>query len=294
MTTAQDTLLCCDITVEEDAVEILWGLLALYISFGWEEESLNTGQTRFRFYCESESFVRDFTQAVQASVPMANIETTRVPQEDWTRAWREYFTPIACGKHFMVLPPWLEQSTPLEGRKGIIIEPKSAFGTGHHSTTALCLKALSELWDAGRIKEDMEFLDLGTGSGILAIGLCQLGLYGVGTDIDPLAVENAFENKELNSIVSYDKTQKKGLELLLGSVEVLSGRTFDVVIANILARPLKELAKEIVALRKDGACLILSGLLIVQAQDVQDSYTEQGLPAPRMLTDGEWAALVWE
>ncbi len=289
-----NTLYRCHITVDEDAVEILWGLLALHVSFGWEEESLPTGETRFCIHCESKEFLDTLAQDVQAAQPMAIIEMSEIPQKDWTEAWREYFTPIACGSRFMVLPPWLEESTPVGQRQSIVIEPKSAFGTGHHSTTALCLGVVSDLLDSGRIGAGMEFLDLGTGSGILGLGCCHCHLYGIGTDIDQLAVDNALENRELNGIKAYDAQAKSGFDVVLGSVEAVQGRVFDVVLANILAKPLKELAPELVKLRKDGGCLVLSGLLVVQAEDVQAAYMEQGLPAARMVVEGDWAALVWE
>ncbi len=294
MSDIKNILFCCDLLVTEDAVEKLWGLLALHISFGWEEESLPTGETRFRFYCENEDFINTVVREVQAMVPLVSVEVSQVPQEDWTLAWREYFTPIACGAHFMVLPPWLADTTELDGRQSIIIEPKSAFGTGHHSTTALCLKVISQLLEQGRITKGMEFLDLGTGSGILGIGCCHLGLYGIGTDIDPLAVDNALENRALNNISNYDAENRAGFDIVLGSVEVVAGRKFDLVVANILANPLKELAPALVALRKNDGCLILSGLLVIQAEDVQKYYMKQNLPAPSLITEGEWAALVWQ
>ncbi len=275
-------------------MEIMWGLLALHISFGWEEESLPTGETCFRIHCENREFIENLVKEIRVVLPFANIEIHEIPNEDWTQAWREFFTPIACGDNFLVLPPWLQDSTPLEGRKAIVIEPKSAFGTGHHSTTALCLGVVSDLLDAGRLQAGMEFLDLGTGSGILGIGCCHFGLYGVGTDIDTLAVDNALENRELNAVSAYDAAKKEGFDVLLGSVEAVQGRTFDVVLANILARPLKELAPQLAALRKEGGCLILSGLLTMQADAVEAAYTAQGLPPARMVTEGEWAALIWD
>ncbi len=289
-----NTLYRCQITVEEEAVEILWGLLALHISFGWEEESLPTGETLFRVHCENKEFIDTLTEAVRAQVPMAVIELSEVEQKDWTEAWREYFTPIECGARFIVLPPWLVESTDLAGRQAVVIEPKSAFGTGHHSTTALCLGVVSDLLDSGRIAAGMEFLDLGTGSGILGLGCCHFGLYGIGTDIDQLAVDNALENREINGITPYDAAQKQGFDVQLGSVEAVAGRTFDVVLANILARPLIDLAPELVKVRKEGGCLVLSGLLVVQADDVEAAYVAQGYPPARRVTEGDWAALVWE
>ncbi len=145
---------------------------------------------------------------------------------------------------------------------------------------------LSDLLDAGRVKAGMEFLDLGTGSGILGVGCCLSGLTGVGADIDPLAVENARENRTLNGV--------RGFEILSGSTEAVAGRAFDLVLANILARPLRELAPDIVKLLRPGGCLVLSGLLEVQADDVEAAYTALGLPCARRIVEGDWTALVWE
>ncbi|MDE7064949.1 MAG: 50S ribosomal protein L11 methyltransferase [Desulfovibrionaceae bacterium] len=281
-----NTLIRLDILADDGQLDPVTGVLALRVSFGWEEESLPTGETRFRVHCGNADFMQALAEELRDRIPGLRLETADVPEEDWTMAWREFFTPVACGTRFLVLPPWLRESVDMNGRTPVYIEPKSAFGTGHHATTALCLGVLSDLLDAGRVKAGMEFLDLGTGSGILGIGCCLSGLTGVGADIDPLAVENARENRTLNGV--------RGFEILSGSTEAVAGRAFDLVLANILARPLRELAPDIVKLLRPGGCLVLSGLLEVQADDVEAAYTALGLPCARRIVEGDWAALVWE
>ena len=281
-----NTLIRYDITVQEEDAETLAGVLALSVPFGWEEQSLPTGETRARVHCGNREFMDSLAAEVRRMLPQAQLDESTVPEEDWNEAWREFFTPIACGQRFVVLPPWLRESTDMQGRIPIVIEPKSAFGTGHHATTALCLTVVSDLLDSGRIRPGMNFLDLGTGSGILALGCCLSGLTGTGTDIDPLAVENALENSVINKV--------QGFEVLPGSVEAVAGRRFDVVLANILAQPLKDLAPQMVALMGQGGCLVLSGLLVIQADGVEAAYTAQGLAPARRVVEGEWAALVWE
>ena len=170
----------------------------------------------------------------------------------------------------------------------ILIEPKSAFGTGHHATTALCLRVVSDLLEAGRLQQGQHFLDLGTGSGVLGIGCCKFGLTGEGLDIDPLAVDNAVENRALNAIAPENFTVAEG------SIDAVTGKQFDLVLANILARPLTEMAADIVRACRPGGCLVLSGLLEIQADGVTAAYKAQGLPEPRRIIDGEWAALVWD
>lgn len=281
-----NTLIRYDILVVEEDLDTLSGVLAMHVPFGWEEESLPTGETRSRVHCGNREFMDALADNIRRFVPAAQIEESTVAEEDWTLAWREYFTPIACGQRFLVLPPWLRDTTDLQGRTPVVIEPKSAFGTGHHATTALCLGVLSDMLDTGRIKPGMEFLDLGTGSGILGLGCCLAGLRGTGTDIDSLAVENARENADINAV--------QGFEILPGSVEAVTGRRFDVVVANILAQPLKDLAPDIAKLMGEGGCLVLSGLLVIQADGVEAAYTAVGLPRARRVVQGDWAALVWE
>ncbi len=287
-------LIRCKITVTEDNIELAWGLLALHINFGWEEESLPTGETLFTIHAESSDFINNIVESFKQSLPQALIIIDEIPLEDWTEAWREFFTPINCGNIFVVLPPWLKESTDTKNRTPIIIEPKSAFGTGHHNTTSLCLGVMSDLLERKIINKGMNFLDIGTGTGILGLGCALHGLYGIGVDIEIPSVENSNENKSLNNIPDYDPVKKQGFDIQLGSVELVQGQSFDLVLANILAGPLKELAGEIIPLVQKGGCLVLSGILGIQAQDVANVYMEKGLPAPKIIEDGDWVALVWE
>ena len=166
----------------------------------------------------------------------------------------------------------------------IIIEPKTAFGTGYHETTALCLAVISSLYAKGVIRAGMRFLDLGTGSGILGLACTKLGLAGEGLDIDLAAVENALENRCANAIDPADFAMR------LGGVEEASG-PYDFIVANILAAPLREMPPAIAALHPPT--LVLSGLLDIQADAVEAAYLEQGYGKARRLIRGEWAALVF-
>lgn len=281
------TLHRLDITVGEEDYEGLAGLLALKLSYGWEERNLPNGDTVFRVHCENPVLAEDVATSVHALFPEAAVERETVVVEDWVDSWKEFFTPVPCGTNFVVLPPWLVDDEAAKGRRKIVIEPKSAFGTGHHATTALCLSALSDLVDEGRIRAGERFLDLGTGSGVLGIGLCLCGLCGEGLDIDPVAVDNALENREVNGLAP------ETFSVALGSVDAVKDGPFDVVVANILARPLMDMAPDIVPLKKEGGVLVLSGILANQADHVAAAYQAQGLPAPKRRDEGEWACLVW-
>lgn len=254
---------------------------------GWQEDERPDGTVAFTVYLEDTTAAESVVQSLASRWPGVGVERGSVENKEWALAWREFFTPVDAGEIFTVLPPWLRDEAP-EKRIPIIIEPKTAFGTGHHGTTALCLGAVANLKSAGLVEEGMTFLDLGTGSGILGIGCCLLGLSGLGLDIDPLAIENADENKTLNRI-------GKEFALGVGSLDVIEeDRVFDVVLANILAGPLKSMAVDLVARVRPGGRLVLSGILNEQADSVVDVYTNLGLPTPRRESAGEWTALVWE
>ena len=280
-------LLRLEIVVPEEGYDVVTGLLALMVSFGWEETSLATGETLFRLHAENGALLDEVARAVEARLPDAVCRRDSVVQADWVNAWKDFFTPVACGRRFVVLPPWRAEEPGFEGRSRILIEPKSAFGTGHHATTALCLGVLSGLLDEGRIAAGQTFLDLGTGSGVLGLGLCESGLAGEGCDIDPIAIDNVVENRVLNHVAP------AAFPVALGSIELYAGRTFDVVVANILAQPLRDLAAPIAAAVAPGGVLVLSGILVIQADGVEAAYRAQGLPAAGRVVDGEWCALVW-
>lgn len=273
-----------DILADEEQYDTVTGLLVRIVSYGWEEDSLPTGETRFRVHCDNAIVRENLLSALRAWLPGLEVEESAVPRQDWTVAWREFFTPVRAGR-FLVLPPWLVDSTPAEGRQAIVIEPKSAFGTGHHNTTVLCLEAITGLLDSGRLAAGQRFFDVGTGSGILGIACCLNGLSGLGSDIDPVAVDNALENVAINKVAD-------AFRILPGSAEAGEGEAFDLVIANILAGPLRELAPALMARMKPDGCLVLSGLLDVQADAVEAAYAPLG-PARRVLS-GDWVALVWD
>ena len=279
-------LVRCDVLAAEDRVFFVSDILAERVSSGWEEQSLPDGGTRFIIYAPDALFIQGLTRELKALHPMLDITVANVQEQDWQEVWREYFTPVPCGEHFLVLPPWQKTDALPDGRLPVIIEPRSAFGTGHHASTVLCLEAISELYQTGRIAAGMSFMDLGTGSGILGIGCCRLGLSGIGLDTDPLAIENALENRALNKCPAFD--------LATGGIEHVAGRHFDLVLANILAKPLQELAPDIARVLKNPGCLVLSGILTVQADDVERSYRREGFSTARRKQSGEWTALIWD
>lgn len=272
-----------------EEADLLGGLLAAHVTHGWEEEALPTGELACLVHYTSPGNAEDLLGTVGALLPRVHIVQGTEEEKNWVEAWKEFFTPVEGGSHFLVLAPWMREELAATKRIPVIIEPKTAFGTGHHATTALCLDAISGLFAQNNLKEGMRFLDLGTGSGILGLAMAKLGLAGEGLDIDSAAVENATENRAVNGIGAEDFIVRQG------GVEEAKG-PYDIVVANILAGPLKDMAPAISALAAPGGgrpILVLSGLLATQAQSVTEAYAAHGYAAPQTVLRGEWAALTF-
>ncbi len=260
--------------------------LSTAIQHGWQESQTPDGMTHFSTYLENHEPAREVARRIAERWPHSGLRTEEAMSQDWGQSWREIITPIECGGRFEILPPWLADKgkgdlTP------IIIEPKMAFGTGHHPTTALCLSCIADFFRQNAIAPGMEFLDLGTGSGILGIGLSKLGLTGLGLDIDPQAIACARENVATNKVDGPFALEVGGIHA------VAEGRTFRIIVANILSKPLIFMAQDIVRHIAPGGCLALSGILVEQAPEVIQAYEAQGLPAPAQRDEGEWCALLW-
>jgi len=273
-------------TLPAHEVDACQAFLAENVPHGWQEDQDGPDGTAFSLYVEDSPAGRAVAEVVSSRWPQAGVQVQGREKEDWGRAWMEFFVPLECGQRFEILPPWLADKANPE-LTPVIIEPKMAFGTGHHPTTALCLEGLSTILGDGAGWEDKHFLDLGTGSGILAIALCRLGMTGVGLDIDPLAVECAEENAARNGVGDR-------LSLAVGSIDAVEpGVRFDLIVANILSGPLIGMAPLIVSRLAPGGALVLSGILEEQADAVAAAYEAQGLgPAERKIS-GEWAALTY-
>nr|WP_278986734.1 50S ribosomal protein L11 methyltransferase [Plesiomonas shigelloides] len=185
----------------------------------------------------------------------------QLEDKDWEREWMDNFHPMRFGQRLWICPSWREVPEP--EAVNVMLDPGLAFGTGTHPTTALCLEWLDGLDLVGKT-----VVDFGCGSGILAIAALKLGAArAVGIDIDPQAITASRDNAERNGV-----SDRLELYLPKDQPQDLLG---DVVVANILAGPLRELAPLISVLPKSGGHLGLSGILESQAESVADAYHEK-------------------
>lgn len=200
----------------------------------------------------------------------------QIEDKDWEREWMDNFHPIQCGKRLWICPSWCE--APDANAVNVILDPGLAFGTGTHPTTALCLKWLDSL-----DLKDKTIIDFGCGSGILAVAALKLGAkHAFGIDIDPQAIQASAENARRNQV-------ENKLTLYL-SKDCPASLQADVVIANILAGPLKALAPQITSQVKANGLLGLSGILATQADDICRVYEPAFSLDPVALND-EWARI---
>lgn len=211
---------------------------------------------------------------VRAWVPDARGVLEEAPETDWSIAWRARIRSTRVGR-LWVGPPW---ETAPEGTIALTIEPKMAFGTGDHPSTALCLAAVEIFCSA---HPGASVLDVGTGTGVLALMARKLGAGRVvGVDSDPMSVTLARENAALNGL--------RDVELSGTTLDAVEGR-FDLVVANILANTLVELAPSLVA--HTHGTLVLAGVLIHQEDEVREAFERAGAVSDGGARSGDWVRL---
>ena len=211
-----------------------------------------------------------------ASSSLSQMDLREVPDEDWLAEWKKNWQPIVSGR-FIIAPPWNNEAA-TDGRILITIEPGMAFGTGTHETTRLCLQAIEKHYEGG------SFLDVGTGTGILAIASAKLfpqaRVEACDTDEDAVAI--AVENARLNGV--------EQIAFRAGTIDE-STQSADLVCANLTADVIVELMSALLGVTCGR--LVLSGILQSQVQMVLDRVHECGGPEPvEMTNDGEWSALI--
>jgi len=207
------------------------------------------------------------------------LEMQNVADEDWSENWKKYYKPFRIGSHLVVKPTW----EPYEAQDDDLIielDPGMAFGTGTHETTNMCMQLLEK-----HLQDGMRVMDVGTGSGILAIAAARLGAKDIlAIDIDPAAVKVAIENVELNGV-------KDQVRVVVGDLCKSEAMPCDLAVANIVADAICMLAGPLTRHLEKDRLLICSGIIREREQDVMNAATEAGYTLFDRIEKGEWVAL---
>jgi ribosomal protein L11 methyltransferase len=255
---------------EDEATAALWDSGTC----GVEVRLVNGGCVELLAYFEHDPDRAELERAL----PAARVASVPVPDVDWVARFREGFRPFRVGR-FLVTPRW---EAPAPAREVLVVDPGRAFGTGTHETTRLCLEALEELASRRPLGRT---LDLGSGTGLLAVAAQRLGAGPVvASDIDPEATSASRLHARLNGASLQVVRADGGSAFRAGS--------FDLVLANLMALLLIDRVAEIRALLAPGGALVASGLLLEDVPAVRQAFAACG--AARERTLGEWAALVFD
>lgn len=227
--------------------------------------------------------MRDFLDVGECT-----IEESETEDVDWVNNWKQYFHQFYIDD-ILVIPSWEKVKEEDKGKMVIHIDPGTAFGTGMHETTQLCIRALKKY-----VTEDSVVLDVGCGSGILGMLALKFGAkYSVGTDLDPCAITATHENMEENGL------SKDQYEIMIGNIiddkeiqDRVGYEKYDIVLANILADVLVPLTPVIVHQMKPGAIYITSGIIDNKEKTVTDVVKAAGLEVLEVNYQGEWVSVV--
>lgn len=219
-----------------------------------------------------------FRERLEASGIEYELTTAGVEQEDWQNAWKKYYHAMDIGRRLAIVPGWEEYQT---DRTVITMDPGMAFGTGTHETTSLCLEVLDE-----RIRGGERMLDIGTGSGILAIAALKLGAATAeGVDIDPMCVRTAGENAARNGV-------QGRLKVLVGDLSDKASGVYNVITANIVAAAILSLAPHVPPLMAPGAVFVASGIIDTRKEEVLAGLRAAGLDPFEVREKRGWACVV--
>ncbi len=256
---------------------------------GIHEQSLKSGEVLLKAYFDPSTNIsrirRHFqTQCREAAVPLAGCTTGIEAERDWLKEWRRRVKPFPVGARWWINPGRNLSQATFQNRIPIWLEPQMAFGSGTHESTQLCLEVLETLVLTGRT-----VLDIGTGSGILAIAAAKLGAESIlACDIDPVAVQVAKSNFRRNRV-------DQRIRLFTGEADALGGRGFDLILANLEGDLIGQKLKGFGQHLKPGGRLVLSGLLGRDAARIRRSARTRDLSLTLLedLAKGEWRCLVF-
>lgn len=257
----------------------------------WESGEPFPGITRLEIYFDRALELHDVELRLQqiftrANLPAPKLTTGTVAERDWLGEWKKSYVSFPIGRGFFIIPSWSDSVCPAD-RLPIHIDPGQAFGTGTHETTQLTLEFLEDIAaKSDASNQEAQILDLGTGSGILAIAARLLGRTRIiGCDNDPDSVRVAVENIERN-------ISSGGVTAYCGSIDAVRSESVDLLLCNLTADVIILLFDEIIRAMRPGGVAILSGILVEQRGQIRDAFERAGWVVEDDRTRGEWIALV--
>jgi ribosomal protein L11 methyltransferase len=291
-------------TADHEAIESVAELLARH---GYNEgvsieepftqeqdgDNLTIDSTRpatIRTYIPAESYNEETVRQIRDGLwhlgrirAVGELTVTKRSEEDWATAWKEHYRPLRASNRFVIRPPWFE-AEPSGNEIVLVLDPGMAFGTGMHPTTRLSLYQVEQ-----HVTNGQSVFDVGTGSGILAVAAARLGASPIdAVDIDPMSVRVATTNLELNGLA-------REITLDVGSADwaTRSGKRYDIVIANIIARILIELSADLRTSTRPGGHLLLSGIIEPKVSLVRDAFEPVGFTLVDRNQIEDWISLTY-
>ena len=245
------------------------------------------GVTRVKFYVTDDEAghaqLKEYTAKLDCEYVTSTLE-----ENDWAYSWQKYYKPLSIGQRLYVVPEWERDKPVPDGRVPFYLNPGLTFGTGSHASTQLCLEGVEE-----HTAQGCNVLDLGCGSGILSIAaLCLGAKHAIAVDIDPKAVDVAYENAELNGIGRDQYLVRAGDVLTDKSLaNELAQQRYELVLANIVADVIIPLSAQVPNLLAEGGTFLCSGIIETRAHEVEAALKKNGLAITRKREKNGWVAL---
>lgn len=207
-----------------------------------------------------------------------HISTSEIEQRNWNEDWEQSLQPIHVSEKLIVTPSW--HTVDDAGKTVIVIDPKMTFGTGYHETTRLTMRLMEQY-----IQPDSIVLDVGTGTGVLAIAAVKLGArHAVGIDIDEWSKSNGEENAARNNV-------QEAVEIRIGSMETVAESSFDLIVANIIRNTILELLDSMLVKLSSAGKILLSGLLVSDREIIEQALRGRGCSVLTVIQENDWIAI---
>lgn len=270
------------VSPDESVREIVIAALSFYQFEGFVEDELGVHCyiKKNEWHENIESIVKEISE--QYNLPFVQyISTTDIQHKNWNEEWEQSIQPIHVSERFIIAPSWNMGDD--KSKTIIVIDPKMTFGTGYHETTRLMIRLMENF-----VQSNNTVLDVGTGTGILAIAAAKMGASKIiGVDIDEWSLENGIENTHQNNV-------EKVIDIRIGSMEVVPETNFDIILANIFRNTILDLMDSMLQKLSPKGRIIFSGLLISDQPIIEKALNDRNVNIISVLSENEWVAIAAE